>query len=119
MIDNRKQQSPSSSACCSTGHNISFGDESSLGASLDILEDFEIDEDVLSQSIDSAIIDDENTIDDTENTFDETEYGQESPSYARSFGGSIDYDPEIEGQKFSEIMIIVNNLLSCKILLHY
>ena len=104
MIDNRKQQSLSSSVYCSTGHNISFGDESSYIASLDILEDFDFDGDDLSQSIDSAIIDDENTIDDTENSFDETEYGHDSASYGRSIAGSIDYDPEIEGQKFFEII---------------
>ena len=74
MIDNRKQQSPSSSACCSTGHNISFGDESSFGASVNILEELEIDDDALSQSFDSAIIED----DQTENTIDESEYGEGS-----------------------------------------
>ena len=74
MIDNRKQQSPSSSACCSTGHNISFGDESSFGASVNILEELEVDDDALSQSIDSAIIED----DQTENTIDESEYGEGS-----------------------------------------
>ena len=100
MIDNRKQQSPSSSACCSTGHNISFGDESSFGASVNILEELEVDDDALSQSIDSAIIED----DQTENTIDESEYGEGSASRPRSNGASIDYDPEIEGLEFSEIM---------------
>ena len=102
MIDNRKQQSPSSSACCSTGHNISFGDESSFGASLAILEDFEMDDDALSQSFDSAIIED----DQTENTLDESEYDEGSASRGRSNVGSIDYDPEIEGLDFSNIMNI-------------
>ena len=74
LVDNRKQQSPSSSAYCSTGHNISFGDESSFGASVNILEELEVDDDALSQSIDSAIIED----DQTENTIDESEYGEGS-----------------------------------------
>ena len=74
LLDGRKQQSPSSSVCCSTGHNLSFDDESSYDGSLDFLEDDQIGNDNSSRSIDSAIIDDDNT----EQSIGGSEYGQVS-----------------------------------------
>ena len=58
-----------------------------------------MDDDALSQSFDSAIIED----DQTENTLDESDYDEGSDSRGRSNVGSIDYDPEIEGLEFSNI----------------
>ena len=96
LLDSRNQQSPSSSVCCSTGHNFSMGDESSYGGSLDFLDDHEIEDDNSGHSIDSAIIDDDNT----EKSIGESDYDQGSAT-VRSNGGSFDYDPEVEEQGFT------------------
>ena len=73
LLDSRKQQSPSSSVFCSTGHNRLFNDESSYEGSLDFLEDDQIGNDNSSRSIDSAIIDDDNT---EQSTYQWHEYHQ-------------------------------------------
>ena len=91
LLDSRNQQSPSSSVCCSTGHNLSMGDESSYGGSLDFLDDHEIEDDNSGHSIDSAIIDDDNT----DKSIGESDLNQDSAA-DRSNGGSFDYDLEAE-----------------------
>ena len=73
-----------------------MGDESSYDGSLDFLDDHEIEDDKSGHSVDSAMIDDENT----EKSIGESDYDQGSVA-ARSNGGSFDYDLEVEDQGFT------------------
>ena len=71
-------------------------DESSYDGSLDFLDDHEFEHDDSSHSIDSAIIDDDNT----DKSIGESDLNQDSAA-GRSNGGSFDYDLEAEDQGFT------------------